>query len=122
MTIPGTRQKSTGCRPLLTEANLEVVNALILMQRRRGVFIDVGNGVRPQLIGQAFICIREAERILAVTEQRNRPVTDSAYLKRPLLRRVSLPSAASCRRLCGFAVTESRSVIQTQLQEFVLRL
>ena len=51
ITIPGTRQKSTSCHPLLTAANLMVVDAVILMQTRKGLFIDVGNGVKSRLIG-----------------------------------------------------------------------
>ena len=31
--IPGTRQKSTSCYPFFTEANLEVADAVILIQK-----------------------------------------------------------------------------------------
>jgi len=37
---PRTRQKSTSFYPIFTEGNLEVVDAMVLMERSRGVFID----------------------------------------------------------------------------------
>ena len=40
----GNKAEVDRLHPLLAEAGLEVVDAVILMQRRKGVFIDVGNG------------------------------------------------------------------------------